>query len=90
MHIRYHSRFLGDLRLKTNIHLVNIIIFSQYHVIVTIVRPTKIISRADKNWAHLKKIDIKVSKKHTLIYFHLIALHMWFHAQLAQKILNGI
>ena len=34
---------------STSIYLVEIVIFSLYHFII---RPTKIIKRDDKNWAH--------------------------------------
>ena len=40
-------------------HLVEPIIFSLYHVII---RPTKIIKAADKNWAHLKQKHLKNQK----------------------------
>jgi hypothetical protein len=41
--------FLIELGIKPPMHLLEIRIFSLYHVNV---RPTKIMSRADKNWAH--------------------------------------
>ena len=44
--------FLIKLGIKPRMHLLEIGIFSLYHVIV---RPTKIMNRADKNWAHFQK-----------------------------------
>ena len=41
--------FLIKLGIKPPMHLLEIGIFSLYHVII---RPTKIMNRADKNWAH--------------------------------------
>ena len=41
--------FLNELGIEPQIHLAEIIIFSVYHVII---RPTKSMQRADKNWAH--------------------------------------
>ena len=41
--------FLIKLGIKPRWHLLEIGIFSLYHVLV---RPTKIMNRADKNWAH--------------------------------------
>ena len=41
--------FLIKLGIKPRMHLLEISTFSLYHVIV---RPTKIMNRADKNWAH--------------------------------------
>ena len=40
-------------------HLVEPIIFSLYHVII---RPTKVIKAADKNWAHLNQKHFKNKK----------------------------
>ena len=45
--------FLIQLDMKPRMHLVEISIFSLNNVTI---RPTKIMNRADKNWAHLKKI----------------------------------
>ena len=44
--------FLRKLGMKPHVHLVEISIFSLNNVIV---RPTKIMNRADKNWAHFKE-----------------------------------
>ena len=41
--------FLIKLGIKPHIHLLEIGIFLLYHVII---EPTKIMNRADKNWAH--------------------------------------
>ena len=41
--------FLIKLGIKPHMHLLEIGIFPLYHVIVT---PTKIMNRANKNWAH--------------------------------------
>ena len=41
--------FLIKLGIKAHMHLLEIDIFSLYHVII---RPTKVMNRADKNWAH--------------------------------------
>ena len=41
--------FLIKLGIKPRMHLLEIGIFSLCHVII---RPTKIMNRADKNWAH--------------------------------------
>ena len=41
--------FLIELGMKPHMHLVEISIFSLNNVTV---RPTKIMNRADKNWAH--------------------------------------
>ena len=41
--------FLIQLGIKPRMHLLEMGIFSLYHVIV---RLTKIMNRADKNWAH--------------------------------------
>ena len=41
--------FLIKLGIKPRMHLLEIGIFSLYHAII---RPTKIMNRADKNWAH--------------------------------------
>ena len=43
---------LCEFGMKPQVHLVKIIFISYYHVIV---RPTKIMQRDSKNWAHLKK-----------------------------------
>ena len=45
--------FLNKLGMKSCIHTVEISIFSMNHAIV---RPTKIMNKADKNWAHFSKI----------------------------------
>ena len=45
--------FLIQLGIKPSMHLLEISIFSLNY---TIVRPTKIMNRADKNWAHFQKI----------------------------------
>ena len=47
-HIRVHLEFLCKLDIKPHMRLLEIITLSLYHVII---RPTKIIRRADKNWA---------------------------------------
>ena len=44
--------FLIKLGIKPHMHLWEISIFSLNNVIV---RPTKIMNRADKNWAHFEK-----------------------------------
>ena len=41
--------FLIMLGIKAIMYQLEVVIFSLYHVIV---RPTKIMNRADKNWAH--------------------------------------
>ena len=41
--------FLIKLGIKPPMHLLEIYIFALYHVIVS---PTKIMNRANKNWAH--------------------------------------
>ena len=55
--------FLIKLGIKPRMHLFEIGIFSLHHVIV---RPTKIMNRADKTWALFRKqstLKIKVFKK---------------------------
>ena len=52
--------FLINLGIKPHLHLLEIGIFSLYHVII---RPTKIMNGADKNWAHFQKV------KYILMYF---------------------
>ena len=49
--IRYRPRFFDQVghHIKPHMHLLEIGIFSLYHVIV---RSSKILNRADKNWAH--------------------------------------
>ena len=47
--VRYLSRFFVQAGHRTSYASNGIVIFSLYHVIV---RPTKIINRADKNWTH--------------------------------------
>ena len=49
---RYHSRFFCQLVMKPHMHLVEIITFSSYHVIV---RPTKILQGDDSNLPHFYK-----------------------------------
>ena len=44
--------FLIKLGINPRLHVLEISIFSLNNVIV---RPTKIMDRADKNWAHFKK-----------------------------------
>ena len=62
--------FLNELGLKPHIHQVNIIFFHYIMSSSFSVRPTIIITRADKNWAHFKKSKSKFSKKNIYIYFH--------------------
>ena len=45
--------FLIKLGIKPRLHVLKISIFSLNNVTV---RPTKIMNRADKNWAHSEKI----------------------------------
>ena len=49
LYIRYRSRYLVRVGHKTQWHLVEIITFLIYHAII---RPTKIMNGAKKNWGH--------------------------------------
>ena len=62
-------------------HLVEISIFSLNNVIA---RPTKIMNRADKNWAHFRKqstLKIKVFKKFQKISFIKVDLLVEYSSQ---------
>ena len=68
--------------------LQKIVIFSLYHVIV---RPTKIIKDLSKGRRqHLCTGFTEVLNNFGRSDDDFLYLHMWFYAQLAQKILNGI
>ena len=95
---------------EINWPLVEIIIFSLCHVII---RTTKIINSAGKNWAHfqkikylnnqnfkkiiwfpslnfLQKIIILLRYLRWLLMTWYSQMHMWFHVQFIQKMLNDL
>ena len=53
--------FLMNLGIKPHMHLWGIGIFSLNNVIV---RPTKIMNRANKNWAHFLENKVPYSREH--------------------------
>ena len=60
---RYHSRLFVRVGHENTYASSGNSHFLLYHV-----RPTKILNRANKNWAHLKKVSLKIKiKKESLI-----------------------
>jgi hypothetical protein len=57
--------FWIKLAIKPRMHLLEIGIFSLNNVII---RPTKIMNRADKNWAHFFKSILKIKIFKNIFY----------------------
>ena len=87
----HQSLILSDLN-YTNMQLQEVLIFPLKHVIV---RLTKIIKNLCKACPYINAIYVLALQRSLIISVGLtmtwyIQLHTWFHAKLAQKILNDI